>query len=395
MVEELILKNVVFYDPDYIGSWISDEDSILICEYFEERNYKILNAEELLTWVEYIRNTPYCKASTLIFSQDVVPATVYVDVNTRQPIFRYLRSGGKIIWIGDVPFHYRGISNARNIHDLPVLGFLGLKNLLTVERVREDFVSEVNFTVEGKRLGLRSGIMGSRPVYITHGLVPLATSFDTNGDEVANMWIKMGFVRLFDINRKDDILFDVRDHLDEIYKIAQYPIDQMVKDAQGKRDVFVVHGHDRKSRDQITELLKKHNLRPRFLNDYSTGSETLVDLLEKAQECAYVIIVLTPDDYAIDSSKFQDMKQNSSELKVKDWIDALQPRGRQNVIFEFGFFRGLFGKERVCVLLKDHPSHEWDIPSDINGVYYSKYSETVFEKEMEIVNRLKRAGLIS
>lgn len=298
-----------------------------------------------------------------------------------------------MIWIGDIPFFYQGLPNVTQINDLPEQGKSALKSLLNIGGVPEDYVSDLNITLEGKRIGLKSDIMGSRPVIKSHGVISLATSY-LGEIEVANMWIKMGFIRLFDINHEDDIQFDIRNHLEEINEIAKYPLDLMIKDAQGKRDIFIVHGHDQKSRDQIVELLTKHKLRPRFLHEYSTGSETLVDLLEKAQECAYVIVVLTPDDFAINSGQYDKMVEKAHELNSSDWISELEPRGRQNVIFEFGFFRGLFGKERVCVLLKNHPSNKWDLPSDINGVYYSKYNETVFEKETEIINRLKRAGIL-
>lgn len=393
MEESIILTKVVYYDQNYIGSWISDDESKIICDYFKEKGFKILNADELLVWMEFIQQTPHCNESTLIFSQDIIPTTICADVNQRQPIYRYLRRGGKIIWIGDIPFFYRGLSG-RDLRTLPIPGELGLRNLLTINMVDEDYVDEVKITVEGKRLGLKSGIMGSRPVYKSYGLVPLATSFNRQNIEVANMWIKMGFIRLFDINHEDDVLFDINDHLDEIHQIAEYPLDMLIKDAQGKRDIFIVHGHDKKSRRELSELLTNHNLRPRFLHEYSIGCETLVDLLERAQECVYVIIILTPDDYAMDSAKYVELTKKASDICAKDCINALQPRGRQNVIFEFGFFRGLFGKNRVCVLLKDHPSNTWDIPSDISGVYYSKYKDSIYEKESEIINRLKRAGIL-
>jgi predicted nucleotide-binding protein len=43
-----------------------------------------------------------------------------------------------------------------------------------------------------------------------------------------------------------------------------------------------------------------------------------------------------------------------------------QPRGRQNVIFELGFFFGKLGRERVCVLLAGGVEE----PSDIAGLVY-------------------------
>ena len=46
--------------------------------------------------------------------------------------------------------------------------------------------------------------------------------------------------------------------------------------------------------------------------------------------------------------------------------DELNPRARQNVVFELGYFMGKLGRERVCLLLKD----QVELPSDIGGIVY-------------------------
>ena len=42
------------------------------------------------------------------------------------------------------------------------------------------------------------------------------------------------------------------------------------------------------------------------------------------------------------------------------------PRARQNVVFELGYFMGKLGRERVCPLFKG----EVEKPSDIDGIVY-------------------------
>ena len=46
--------------------------------------------------------------------------------------------------------------------------------------------------------------------------------------------------------------------------------------------------------------------------------------------------------------------------------DDLNPRARQNVIFEFGYFIGRLGRQRVCALTKRNV----EVPSDYAGVLY-------------------------
>ena len=60
--------------------------------------------------------------------------------------------------------------------------------------------------------------------------------------------------------------------------------------------------------------------------------------------------MLTPDDVG------------SSE----DETDSSQPRARQNVVLEFGYFWGKLGRKRLCVLYKEGV----ELPSDMKGIAY-------------------------
>ena len=52
-------------------------------------------------------------------------------------------------------------------------------------------------------------------------------------------------------------------------------------------------------------------------------------------------------------------------------FDEQLPRARQNVIFEFGYFVGRLGRNRVCALY----SEGVEIPSDYSGVLYLPIDE--------------------
>jgi predicted nucleotide-binding protein len=47
----------------------------------------------------------------------------------------------------------------------------------------------------------------------------------------------------------------------------------------------------------------------------------------------------------------------------------LQPRARQNVILELGYFLGRVGRDRVCALYRG----ELELPSDYMGVIYIRF----------------------
>jgi len=62
-------------------------------------------------------------------------------------------------------------------------------------------------------------------------------------------------------------------------------------------------------------------------------------------------------------------------------------RARQNVILEFGYFMGLLGRNRVCCLYKG----EVELPSDMSGIAYIPFKESVDEVRDKIVKELKAA----
>ncbi|WP_218864390.1 MULTISPECIES: TIR domain-containing protein [Burkholderiaceae] len=66
--------------------------------------------------------------------------------------------------------------------------------------------------------------------------------------------------------------------------------------------------------------------------------------------------------------------------------EQYQPRARQNVAFEFGFFAGSLGLKHVCALI-DGPVEK---PSDIDGlVYVSRAGEW----RIHLAREMKAAGL--
>jgi predicted nucleotide-binding protein len=63
-------------------------------------------------------------------------------------------------------------------------------------------------------------------------------------------------------------------------------------------------------------------------------------------------------------------------------------RVRQNVILEFGYFVGRIGRNKVCCLLKG----SIELPSDMNGICYFNFENSVSEVWERILKELRAAG---
>ncbi len=112
---------------------------------------------------------------------------------------------------------------------------------------------------------------------------------------------------------------------------------------------------------------------PIILHEQPNRGRTLLEKFEDyAVQTSLVFVLLTPDDIVSTSDDTNDTKR----------------RGRQNVIFEMGFFWGTLGRKTGRVLLLYLPPLE--LPSDLSGIGYIDISpgiEAVGEKiRLEIQN---------
>lgn len=167
------------------------------------------------------------------------------------------------------------------------------------------------------------------------------------------------------------------------------------------KDVFIVHGTDHKPLKELKTLLCEFGLNPIVLHEQPSGSRTIVEQLEKySGKVGYAFVILTPDDVGCLKKRYLNLhdvclsKENESENKRKNMefffrniIKMLINRARQNVILEFGLFMGKLGRGRVCCLYKDV-----ELPSDMHGIVYIRFKESVNEVRDKIVKELKAVG---
>ena len=133
--------------------------------------------------------------------------------------------------------------------------------------------------------------------------------------------------------------------------------------------VFVIHGRDLGARDTVARLLEDLDLEVIIMQEQPDEGRTVIEKFEQYAKADFAVALFTPDD-------------------LGSPIDGeLQPRARQNVIFEFGYFIGRFGRDRVRALVKGNP----EIPSDYSGVMYIKLDESGAWR-MTLIRELKSAG---
>lgn len=144
-------------------------------------------------------------------------------------------------------------------------------------------------------------------------------------------------------------------------------------------DIFIAHGRDKESALELKVFLYELGLHPIILSEQPAEGRTIIEKLQKFLEVGYAFVILTPDDFGVTYDQLL-----GDTLKIKD----LRRRARQNVIFEFGILVGILGSRRVCCLLK----RGTEIPSDINGLKYILFENSVSEARYYILEELKAAG---
>lgn len=116
-----------------------------------------------------------------------------------------------------------------------------------------------------------------------------------------------------------------------------------------RNKAFIVHGHDDASRETLARFLERLGIEAIVLHEQPTGGRTIIEKLEHYSDVDFAIVLLTPDDVGGESTSA-----------------TQQPRARQNVVLELGYFVGKLGRQHVCALYQG----PLELPSDYLGVGY-------------------------
>jgi len=134
---------------------------------------------------------------------------------------------------------------------------------------------------------------------------------------------------------------------------------------------FIVHGQNETVKYQLKNYLQNTLLFPEpiILHEQPNIGRTIIEKFEDyALKSSLVFVLLTPDDIGALADKPDDLKR----------------RGRQNVIFEMGYFLGMLGRKSGRVILLH--SGPLELPSDLLGVVYIDISKGI-ESAGELIRK--------
>lgn len=154
--------------------------------------------------------------------------------------------------------------------------------------------------------------------------------------------------------------------------VAEAVAGRTIAAVAGSRRVFLVHGHSEEAKQAVARVLERLDLEPIILHEKPDMNRTIIEKFEAHADVGFAVVLMTPDD-------------SGGPRAAKP--DTYQPRARQNVVFEMGFFLGRLGRGRVCVLYD--PAVE--MPSDYSGVLYKRLNDPGWK--WELAKEIDAAGI--
>ena len=138
-----------------------------------------------------------------------------------------------------------------------------------------------------------------------------------------------------------------------------------------KKKVFIVHGQDELPKEKVARFVSQIGLEPIILHEQVSGSQTIIEKIEKyADQVCFAIVLYTPCDRGA----------RASETKARY-------RARQNVVFEHGYFIAKLGRSKVTAVVKGNI----EIPNDFSGVVYVPFDDGETWK-LSLAREMKAAG---
>ncbi|EFF83603.1 hypothetical protein HMP0015_0926 [Acinetobacter haemolyticus ATCC 19194] len=175
----------------------------------------------------------------------------------------------------------------------------------------------------------------------------------------------------------DSLEFDTPIQLASVAPIHIAPIpsnpQQHPQVTRNKRKVFIVHGRDNESKQEVARFIESLGLEAIILHEQASSGMTIIEKIEHYSNDA---------DFALVLYTACDKGRGSHETKI-----PARDRARQNVVFEHGYLMAKLGRKNVCSLVKG----QIETPNDISGVVYVPLDDIGAWKN-EVVKELKACG---
>jgi predicted nucleotide-binding protein len=140
-----------------------------------------------------------------------------------------------------------------------------------------------------------------------------------------------------------------------------------------KKEIFISHGKDQKPVNELKKMLTELGLIPVILSEQPSSGRTVIEKLGAYSDVGHAFVILTPDDLG----GFVELGSKwSRPQRLRKFLKTAQNRPRQNVILEV-----------TCLLKK--PVEQ---PSDMQGIVYIRFEESIEEIRSEIVKELQATG---
>lgn len=114
--------------------------------------------------------------------------------------------------------------------------------------------------------------------------------------------------------------------------------------------IFIVHGQDVAARESMARFIERLGFEAVILHEQANRGGTIIEKIEANRDVGFAIVLLTPDDEG----------RRTGE-------SSFEPRARQNVLLELGYFMAHLGRPNVCALRRG----DVVIPSDFAGVVWT------------------------
>ncbi len=131
--------------------------------------------------------------------------------------------------------------------------------------------------------------------------------------------------------------------------------------------VFIVHGHDGELKHAVARIIEKQGIEAIILSEQANQGRTIIEKFEDYSDVGGAICLFTADDIG----------------KAKNDC-ADNPRARQNVVLETGYFMGKLGRNHIVILADNGV----EMPSDLSGVVYTNTDSW----KIDLLKELKAMG---